>query len=245
MNTADQEALITVRARGPEALYAILSRHRRVRLEEFEDAVSPEIEFAVGTWHRRALCGHPRVEGPYGLIELMDNNPIVCADAASCPGPAATLALIGLGPLARASLLTLPASVELNFDKGVDEIAAALEMQGGLADVRIETRPDSPINVLTAKCVAQIPHGVSEADLLDVYSECFDRSFFVRRVPGDEVTEGIRGAPFANYSLRISAQGAPGTLEIKVAADPDGKAGSAQVVHLMNVMGGFEENLGL
>ncbi|MBL1148608.1 MAG: hypothetical protein HND42_00155 [Armatimonadetes bacterium] len=245
MNTAHEEAQITVRAQGPEALYAILSRHHRVRLEDFEDAATPQIEFAVGTWHRRALFGHPRVEGPYGLIELMDNNPIVCADAASCPGPAATLALIGLGPLARASLLTLPASVELNFQKGAEEVPTALEMQGGSVDVRIETRLDAPVTVLTATCLAQIPEAISEADIHDVYSECYVRSFFVRRVSEERVTDGLLGAPYANYCLRVTEQGPQRAVEVKVAADPDGKAGSAQLVHLMNVMGGFEEGLGL
>jgi N-acetyl-gamma-glutamylphosphate reductase len=47
------------------------------------------------------------------------------------------------------------------------------------------------------------------------------------------------------YRLRVTPNDNASLLTIQVLADRDGKCGAAQVVHMMNVMAGFEETLGL
>ncbi len=80
-----------------EGLSRLLSRHPHI---EWMGEASSGIRFQQGAWERRIEADRPDLPIK-GLIELMDNNPIVCADEMSVPGPASTLALIALGPLLR------------------------------------------------------------------------------------------------------------------------------------------------
>lgn len=73
------------------------------------------IRFQQGAWERRIEADRPDLPVK-GLIELMDNNPIVCADEMSVPGPASTLALIALGPLLRAGAPLEPPSIAFSFE---------------------------------------------------------------------------------------------------------------------------------
>jgi len=49
----------------------------------------------------------------------------------------------------------------------------------------------------------------------------------------------------AAYRLSFAADDPTSLLTVRIMADKDGKCGSAQVVHAMNVMCGFEETLGI
>jgi len=85
-------------------LEAILLGHPALLMLDEPAATPGVIEFGRRAQWRRLSLGL----GPSpvrGLIELIDNNPLVCADDASAPGAIATLALIALGPLARAGLI--------------------------------------------------------------------------------------------------------------------------------------------
>ena len=61
----------------------------------------------------------------------------------------------------------------------------------------------------------------------------------------DWLVSVIEHQPFAVYRLRVTPGPETSLLTIQVMADKDGKCGAAQVVHVMNVMCGFEECEGL
>ena len=192
--------MINVAAKGDSALRPLLSRHPRVNLERFETAAHGEILFQTGSQKRRAASGDLSC-AEYGLIELMDNNPLVCAEEASCPGAGATLALIAIGPLLRAGVVSGRPQIQFTFSADLQECARALK--------DFEQGCEAEMNV--------VPE---------------------HSVEGPQ----IERAPFAVYALDTRTGG---TARVEVCSDIDGKAGSAQLVHLFNVMAGFEESLGL
>lgn len=248
---------VDVYAQGGERLRSALERHPFVRVQGFEISEWPHVEFRRGTWVREVWQGHPSLDGPYGLPELMDNNPLVCADRASCPGRAATLALIGLGPSAKAGLLSQKPSCVFSFEaeeegqtvgiSAFEEVDRALETVGWSGGVICAEDPVDYGGCVLASCFLEVSPGVTEEEIKALYDEVFGRSFFVRRVEswGEAVVEVVLGKPFALYHVGLH-EGAGGSVgRVQVAADALGKAGEEQLVHLMNIMAGFEEDLGL
>src|SRR5579862_2487003 len=81
------------------ALKILIDRHPKISSVVAREG-EPAIAWAEGDRHRSVFVD--RVEASLkGIVELSDNNPLVCADSFSVPGPAATLAVLALGPLAR------------------------------------------------------------------------------------------------------------------------------------------------
>ncbi|HWA82015.1 MAG TPA: hypothetical protein VG820_01175, partial [Fimbriimonadaceae bacterium] len=181
-----------------------------------------------------------------GLVELIDNNPLVCADEFSLPSPAATLALIALGPLAEAGLIVERPTMLVNVEAEEEEISAFLEPLGwadGLT-VSSETVDLGGAVAATIICAVATPDRIEDLD--DLFDERYGRSFFVRR---DEASDWhvslVLDRPYAVYRLRISPDMPYSLLTIQVMASREGKCGAAQVVHALNVMCGFEESLGI
>ncbi len=229
--------MIEVAAKGDSALLSLLSRHPRVTLERFESAAHGEILFQTGSQNRRAASADRSCQ-QYGLIELMDNNPLVCAQEASCPGAGATLALIAIGPLLRAGVVSGRPQIQLTFSADLQECEGALENfeQGCEAEMTCTLEPAG--RLIRARCICPVS-GVRPDEIEAMFNESFGRSFFVRTSAEDPKVEN---SPFAAYALDTRTGGA---ARVEVCSDIDGKAGSAQIVHLFNVMAGFEESLGL
>src|SRR4051812_41340938 len=84
-------------------LQALFASHPRVTSVVVED--QPEsVIWKAGDWRRSIFIGHPGCD-LRGVVELMDNNPLVCADVFSLPTPAGTLASLAIGPLSEAGLI--------------------------------------------------------------------------------------------------------------------------------------------
>lgn len=203
-----------------------------------------ELEFEQGHWARSISVG--RREGLHGLIELIDNNPLVCADTFSVPDPGATLAAIALGPLAKADLIVEPprllASFPLLMEGTDDDLADFGWIHGAVG--HYEDR-GSDASVLALNAMVLIPKE-GEADLDDLYEEAFGRSFYVQRIEdGDWDLDLVAGRPEAAFRLRLTAGDPHSLLTVQTMSDREGKVGSAQIVHAMNVMAGFEESLGV
>lgn len=236
---------MTIRVAVPlnKRLLERLSGHPHVLLEH--DTFSDELRFWQGDWMRQVRIGDSSQQ-LRGLVEMMDNNPMVCADAMSVPSPAATLALVALGPAAKAGILLDSPTVISNLDCDSAELSDWLETAGPVSDV--VTSPEEieldGVGFMTAVAPVKIEAEPGEID--DLYEECFGRSFFVRR---DESSDWdprlVRGMPFAVYRLSLAAEAGSGLLSVRAMADLNGKLGADQVVHAMNVMAGFEESLGL
>lgn len=204
--------------------------------------------FHQSGWRREIHIDRPEID-PSGLIELMDNNPLVCADRASVPGPAATLALIAFGPLIRANLLQEDPSLVVNFEAGEDqeEIAARFlsgaGWDGGL-DLSVDLGGKGPVYASVG--IAAIRTPASDSLIDELYEEAYGRSFYVRRVEeGNCDANLVAGKSHAAIRLRLTHGDEVSLLTVLSMADPIGKCGAAQIVHMMNVMAGFEESLGI
>jgi hypothetical protein len=176
----------------------------------------------------------------------MDNNPLVCADAASVPDPASTLALIALGPLIRAGLLHERPTLMINVEADETQVDAFLAREGWREGATVSSESLDFGSVVAATVMAEVRTPKRLEDLDDLYEECYGRSFFVRR---DEMADWdvslVQGKPHALYRMRIAVEDPVSLLTIQVMADRDGKCGAAQIVHCMNVMAGFEETFGI
>ncbi len=233
----------TVRARTEDdSLRAVLSRHPLVELVD-APAASP-LEFDQGTWHRQVHVGD--TTGLRGLVELMDNNPLVCADSLSVPDAGSTLALIAIGPLIRAGILVEAPVLMYSFEvveATIDSYLESMEWPHG-ASVHLDFQDLGSVVALNAMAIIQTPARLEDID--DLYAEAYGRSFFVRREESETWdTALVADRPHAVFRLRISPDEPNSLLTIQVMADRDGKAGAAQIVHAMNVMAGFEESLGI
>jgi len=259
------------------ALRGLLERHPRFR--PVDGATADAVSFVAGGRTRTVEVG-ARGE-PFGLVELMDNNPLVCADRVYVPDPASTLGLIAFAPLARAGLLLERPVLHTSCPGEEDELSRSLSRCGYAHGCTCVFLPDSA-DVVWAGATVAISGHVGLEDLQELFSEAYARSFFIRPYgpgPGGNPLElglvefepparsanepaersmptsvlrpaaGARSGgatrPYAQYHLHAASRGTSSPLEISVAADLHGKCGAAQIVHVMNVMAGFEETLGL
>lgn len=199
-------------------------------------------------WERRPreVRVGPIGDGSSGLMELIDNNPVVCADRVGVPSAAGTLALIALGPIVQAGLLFEPPAMMTNAPGSADELARELESIEWREGIVLDRQDIDLGGVLAATVVAAIrmPEDLDDIDAL--YGERFGGSFFVRRdEDGPWDAANVKGRPEARYRLRVAPDSPVGLLTVQVMADRDGKCGACQLVHAMNIMCGFEESLGI
>lgn len=238
------EPLDLVRCPPLRGVRQILERHPQVR--EISDWDEPSLQFVRREWTREVHSGH-LLTAQHGLVELMDNNPLVCADEASVPSAAGTLALVALGPVIRAGILAEPPVLLFSFPEAAEGSSERwLETVGWSGGAEIAVEPVELGSVRAVTAIAAIASPDDPLELAELYDEAFGRSFFVHR---DEVSEWdaalVAGSPFAKYRLRFTPDTPTGLLTVRVIADIDGKLGAAQLVHAMNVMSGFEESVGI
>ncbi|MEI7577804.1 MAG: hypothetical protein WCK51_13000 [Armatimonadota bacterium] len=182
-----------------------------------------------------------------GLIELIDNNPLVCADHCWVPSPAGTLALLALGPISEAGLLIEAPAVLTSFpDAQQSVIETELASANWTGGIMLQSENHDLGSVRGVYVVAKIRNPDNFDDLDEIYRERYARSFFVRERRDNEWNkELVADTPFASYYLELSPGEIESLLSIHVMADINGKLGAAQYVHMMNVMCGFEESLGI
>lgn len=232
---------LTVSAGSDPYLRALLADHPDVILEP--EPNKGALVFQQGPWTREVRAGDLRVEIG-GLVELMDNNPMVCADAVSVPSVAGTMALIALGPLLRAGLAVEDPTFQINVEAEEEDVAGWLATVGHTGSVTLATEPLSG-EIVAAAGMAKIVTPERIDDLDDLYEEAFGRSFFVRRDESDFDPESLVGSPEARFRLRFSEGEEHSLLAVVVYAWRHGKCGAAQIVHAMNVMAGIEESVGI
>ncbi len=227
-----------------QALCRLLAGHPRV---ELSSTPSDEgvLVFRESGKERRVFFGGTGGE-IVGLVETMDNNPMVCAGSVRVPTADSTLALIALSPLVRAGLVCDEPAVAFSFEPGCSDLEEQMALVGLVGPVAAHVDVQDLGTVFSANVMAEIPGGIGPDDVADLFFESYGRSFFVRSFIGAEWdTELVAGKPWAATRLRITPGEGNSLVTVQVMADRDGKCGAAQVVHAMNVMCGFEESLGL
>lgn len=235
---------IVVRAREDDVLRAQLAQHPFVTLDNHRSDHIVDFWHESG-WHRR-IVDQPEEAAPFGLMELMDNNPLVCADSVRVPNPSGTLALVALGPIFRAGIVTESPTIIASFPVFDDEVTEALTTVGWFDGAAITSGDVDLGTVRGLNAIAAIRTPAKLSDLDDIYEEAYGRSFFVwRDEQSDWVPRLAEGQPNALYRLRITPGDPVSLLTIQTFADINHKLGAGQVIHTMNVMAGFEESLGV
>ena len=181
-----------------------------------------------------------------GVIELMDNNPLVCATRAWVPNAAGCLATLALGPILEAGLVIEPPAVLTSFLAEEEPVLAALATTGYTGGITFSCEDHDLGTVRGVYCIAKISNPQSFDELDDIYEERYGRSFFVRREEEKEWSrELVESKPWACYRLELTEGEEHSLLAIHLMADVHGKAGEGHLIHAMNVMAGFEESVGL
>ncbi|MHB8635820.1 MAG: hypothetical protein ACYC96_05035 [Fimbriimonadaceae bacterium] len=221
------------------------------------------LEFHQGESVREVRVGDSTAE-VFGLIELIDNNPLVCAQSASIPIPAGTMASIALGPVLLAGIAVRPPILQLNIPAAGSDLLATLHRIAPIDQLRLITPTEDATVVafvegglfgkgvlaqglIAAQAVVDVPNTYGLAEVLSMFDERFGRCFYVRRDTGTGYfkPDTLVGKPFASYRAGTSKGSSETRVLIEVAADPNGKPGAAGLIHAMNVMAGLEESMGL
>lgn len=235
--------MFDVRIAPDPSLRTLLEKHPRIGQIQESPALAT-MEWDQGDWHRSLFVAHPEIP-LHGVVELTDNNPLVCADAFSVPGPAATLAVLALGPLSDAGLIVERPTMLINVETDEEEVAHYLSPLGWDEGLTIGGEPTDLGGAIAATVICAIKTPPRLEDIDDLFDERYGRSFYVRL---DDASDWhvnlVLGKPYAVYRLRVSPDDPHSLLTVQIMADRQGKCGAAQVVHAMNVMCGFEESLG-
>lgn len=221
----------------------LLRAHPRV--DEVSLGGAAALEFSLDGWNRSIVVGGVPADAA-GLIETLDNNPLVCADVVSVPSPGATLALIGLAPLARSGLLQESPLVQSTLPIDPEELSTLLAGEGWEGGFSLDCEPVDLRGAAACTVMAVVSTQERIEDFDGLYTEFYGRSLYVRNdadSPWD--VELVLGKPFALYRLRITEDAPDSLLTVQTMADLNGKCGAAQIVHAMNVMCGLEESLGI
>ena len=227
---------------GVPGLIPMLSRHPRVA------SVSPAttgISFSSNGWHRELRIADRDCELA-GLVELMDNNPLVCADVVSVLPANAVLPTIAVGPLAQAGLLVEAPTVMTSLETDEEDLAYWLTRSDWRGGVTVSHSELELGTVVAVTVIAAITTPPDPSDIDDLFEERYGRSFFIQRNETDPWdTKLVQGANKAVYRLRWTPDEPHSLLTIQLMADLNGKLGAGQLVHCFNVMNGFEESLAL
>lgn len=216
----------------------LLAHHPYLSVDE---ELGNGVELRSGDWVRQVRQGDLEC-GLFGLVELMDNNPLVCADQLSVPSAAATLALVTAGPALRAGI----AVDEVMFASSLPEAPDLDRALSAYGSPMWSWSQVAPADDTVEMASALIPVGDAQ-DLAVLYEEAFARSFYVRLMQAGDSwhPDDVRHRPYAHLQLRVTKGDGGALLNSVAMADRNGKLGAAQLVHAMNVMCGFEESAGI
>jgi N-acetyl-gamma-glutamylphosphate reductase len=233
--------MIQVACPADPVLRRLLADHPQVEVA----GEAKVIEVTQGPWERTLTSGDQAAQ-QYGLLELMDNNPIVCADSLSVPSPLATLLAIALGPITQSGLLQAPPAGQTNLDAEPQELHAILASVGYKDELSLSVEESDLGRCCGVTIFAEIDCPDRPEEIDELYDEAFGRSFYVRSSQDQPWSLDLVAArPWATYDLRLTEGESGSLLTIQVIADRDGKCGAAQLVHALNIMCGFEECLGI
>lgn len=231
--------------RYPESLLQALQCHPGIDLSGAVDGAS--LEFHTNRDRSVAIAsGAQSLPEIGGLVELMDNNPLVCADHAWVPDEATTLLLAAFGPIALSGLVLEAPSVLTNAPIVAEAIESGLESIGWSQGVTLAAVPDDMGDVYALTCLAKVSAPDDWEELDDIYEERYQKALYIRRdETSDWTPDLVRAKNEIVYRLRLTLGEGEGLLSIMVIGDRLGRCGPKAAIHMLNVMAGFEESLGI
>lgn len=190
-----------------------------------------------------------------GISEIYRKQLVRGATRAFIPSPEATVALIMLHPLA-ANLLLPQADITLTVDAcnnyttasdaplTVREVLAELQhsFTGDVRFTRIAVSDDKDAMQRGLRISATIPSAMLPADIALLYDNIYDDHNFSYTVLNSLHTREAEGTHKCLISLTSPA---PDTLRVEAVADLRMRGGAGDAVHVMNLLFGLHERVGL
>ncbi len=232
--------MIRLQAPADPVLRRLLAGRAEIDLAP-EPLDSPRLVWDQDGRMRTLHIGPARPQGIAGLLELMDNNPLVCADEASTPPPAAALALAALGPVWQAGLALDEPAFESSSDCALGPWLETIQFSG---EYLHESR-DGSQDLESLNLFLPIRNPGRWSDLDDLYREAYGGSFAIETWEDGDEPALPAGSPLLVYRLRITPGDDESLFTVQAAGRRDGRLGPAQAVQMLNVMCGWEECLGL
>lgn len=226
-------------------------RHRGQTVEWLEQHPVPEglriVDLSVDMRDRDNADAYEFV---YGLPELNRKSLVRGALRAIVPHPAAMLAELALLPMAKAGRLGSPISVAISpaslgeqpddtQDVAQEARLALGELQTDVPEIAITVEPSEDDRVMTALVTFDSNDDIG--DLLRDYEECYDDHSFTFVVGNDLSAKEVAGTN--KCLMRIEKR--DGRIEISATMDALLKGAAGTGVHIMNLLFGLAERVGL
>lgn len=190
-----------------------------------------------------------------GISEIYRKQLVRGATRAFIPSPEATVALIMLHPLA-ANLLLPSEGLTLSIEAGADyapspeanltvrETLAELQhsFTGDVKFTRIAVSDDKDAMQRGLRISATIPSAMQPADIRQLYENIYDDHNFSFTVLAPLDTREAEGTHKCLISLTSPA---PDSLRVEAVADRRMRGGAGDAVHVMNLLFGLHERVGL
>ncbi len=188
----------------------------------------------------------------YGLSEINRKPLVRGATRAVVPTPTASVSLVALWPLALHLLLNtdiaVRARIPADMMERTDAEAIALEIASRLVkaqssfngNVTVDFTPSPSARAMRMEC--DIPCRTELAEILRLYDSHFDDHNFTFHVSYPVGMEEVEGTDRCVISL---SKPTPDTLHVEAVADARLRGGAGEAVHLMNLLFGLHERVGL
>lgn len=243
MGSAEKISVFTPHA----SLAARLQHHPRVANVAIEPDSAWDISFGFDGPQRHLGTAGRTESALFGLVELVDNNPLVCAETFAVLPGAEILATIALQPVLQAGLV-LEAPVILT-NAPIDETGLSERLDallGWKQGAIVEEEPVDLGEVVAVNAIIAIPRMDNFDEIDALFQECYGRTFTIRlNDSGDWDVKNVLGRDIAEYRLRLSVDESHCLLTVQTMADRNGMLAHGQLIHAMNVMCGFDDALGL
>lgn len=226
-----------------------------MRLIDFSDRFIPESFVSHPSPDAAARPG----EWVFGLPELMRKPLVRGATRAIVPSPIATAITIGLLPLAKAGMLTSPLTIAatVSTSEGAAGETVALVDHESLDHCAMALRtlipegtcslPETRIIITSGgwqrgiAATAFFPAPASLAEITTIYNDFFDDHNFTFVIDEIPILADVVGT---NKTL-IHLDEVSGMTTVTVVLDDSLKGSAANAVHLMNLIFGLQERVGL
>lgn len=189
---------------------------------------------------------------PYGLSEINRKKLVRGATKAILPSLAASASLIALYPLASNLLLSSDLNIKVVMDPQLssyfDRQSSEKEIQRQLADVQSSFTGNVSLDIDASGVHRQfsseiiIDCALPIDEVLRIYNQIYDDHNFTHVVTSDITFREVVGT---HRCVIAVSKPTPSSLAIRVEVDGAMRGGAGEAVHVMNLLFGLHEKIGL